>query len=93
MNGTIEQAVITDWNAIIASVCPCGHGHRFVNHCTVEACDCGGYRPSAIDLVFSPSAQVWGLRKGNKVTVLPKDRPGRTSRQARVTAIRSAAVL
>lgn len=93
MSGTIEQAVITDWKIIIASACPCGHGHGFVDHCTVEDCDCAGYRPSAIDLVFSPSAQVWGLRKGSKVTVLPKDRPRRTSRKARVAAIRSATAL
>lgn len=84
-------AAITDWKTTITSVCPCGHGHRFADNCTVEACDCGGYRPSGIDLIFSPSAQVWGLRKGSEVTVLPLDRPRRTSRQARVAAIRSAA--
>ncbi|MFG2412260.1 hypothetical protein [Streptomyces goshikiensis] len=93
MNGTIEQAVVADWKTTIVSVCPCGHGHAFVDHCTVEDCDCAGYRPSAIDLVFSPDAQVWGLRKANEITVLPLDRPGRTSRQARVAAIRSAAAL
>jgi hypothetical protein len=80
-----------DWNTTIANVCPCGHGHEGVDHCTVEDCDCVGYRPSAIDLVFSPSAQLWGLRKADEITVLPLDRPRRTSRQARVAAIRSAA--
>ena len=90
---TASPAGITDWKTVIASVCTCGHGHGFAACCTDEACDCGGYRPSRIDLVFSPGAQVWGLRKGNEVTVLPLDRLRRTSRQARVAAIRSAAAL
>ena len=88
---TTGQVSIADWKTAIASVCPCGHGHKFVDHCTVEDCDCVGYRPSGIDLVFSPGAQLWGLRKGDEVTTLPLDRPRRTSRQARVAAIRSAA--
>jgi hypothetical protein len=86
-----DQGEIADWKTVIASVCPCGHGHRFADYCTDEACDCSGYRPSCIDLVFSPSARVWGLRKATEVTVLPLDRPRRTSRQARVAAIRSVA--
>lgn len=86
----IARPVITDWRTTIANVCPCGHGHKFADYCTDETCDCSGYRPSRIDLVFSPSVQVWGLRDSDKVTTLPLDRPGRTSREARVAAIRAA---
>lgn len=82
----------TEWTTIIASICPCGHGHRFADFCTSETCDCGGYRPSGVDLVFFPGAQDWGLRKNGRIVVIPKDRPGRTSRQARVAAIRAATV-
>jgi hypothetical protein len=87
---TITQPVITDWTTTIANVCPCGHGHKFADHCTVETCGCTGYRASGVDLVFSPAAQLWGLRIAGEVTALPNDRCRRTSREARVAAIRTA---
>lgn len=84
------EARSIDWVTAIADACPCGHGHNRVQ-CTVEACDCSGYRASGVDLVFSVSAKTWGLRAGGKVAILPKGRNGRTSRQVRVDAIRAAA--
>ncbi|MFD7705665.1 hypothetical protein [Streptomyces sp. NPDC059786] len=83
------QAEITDWRTVIAAVCRCGHGHQ-ITQCAGEDCDCSGCTGSNVDLLFSPTAQTWGLRAGGDITVLPKDRGRRTSRQLRVAAIRAA---
>lgn len=70
------------------NVCTCGHGHK-VTECMAE-CDCNGYRPSGLDIVFAPGAKVWGVR--NRATreteFLPRVSSRRASRAARVAAVR-----